>query len=190
MVVPHYYKELYGNTWKATWQNRMCERQQDDVVAGKFIQAFNTGTKSAHFLAKKPMLTTKSMNDIHNLPDVPHTSSFWERREKSRKFKVYLTGTESSSRSNNESRLFLNMSDIDNSSEIWGIHILTWTSTSDFEIKRNKILVSYEMLFGIHQVRCHVFNCLWPKINSLVIWLWSCSLSNNFKFFHNSSPPT
>ena len=106
MVVPHYYKELYGNTWKATWQNRMCERQQDDVVAGKFIQAFNTGTKSAHFLAKKPMLTTKSMNDIHNLPDVPHTSSFWERREKSRKFKVYLTGTESSSSSNNESRLF------------------------------------------------------------------------------------
>ena len=84
----------------------MCERQQDDVVAGKFIQAFNTGTKSAHFLAKKPMLTTKSMNDIHNLPDVPHTSSFWERREKSRKFKVYLTGTESSSRCNNESRLF------------------------------------------------------------------------------------
>ena len=84
----------------------MCERQQDDVVAGKFNQAFNTGTKSAHFLAKKPMLTTKSMNDIHNLPDVPHTSSFWERREKSRKFKVYLTGTESSSSSNNESRLF------------------------------------------------------------------------------------
>ena len=62
---------------KATWwQNRMCERQQDDVVAGKFIQAFNGITKSAHFLAKKPMLTTKSMNDIHNLPDVPHTSSF------------------------------------------------------------------------------------------------------------------
>ena len=57
-------------------QNRMCERQQDDVVAGKFIQAFNGNTKSAHFLAKKPMLTTKSMNDIYNLPDVPHTSSF------------------------------------------------------------------------------------------------------------------